>query len=121
MVATTSRSMRLSSRPSTSAPLSSTGEVDHARLGVQLLEEPIGAAVAGQMRDLRGRVAEVTKGNGPCGARSRAGRDDLPVAKLAVLQPRLLLASGDPLYAERALLAHPALAHTDVWVQAQAG
>src|SRR3972149_4078415 len=100
---------RAASRASAgAAPAFSFGEVDHLRLGPQLLQEPESPGAPGQPKDLAAGVGQIPEDDGARRAGLGARRDVLPGSRVPSLGrpplPRLLEAG----VAEGALL-HDAL------------
>src|SRR5439155_4951951 len=65
----------------------------------------------------RGLVVQITEHDRLRRARLRAGRRDVPVLHVAVLEARPVLRAADPLHAEGALLHHAFLPHRDVRIE----
>src|SRR5581483_931886 len=92
-------------------------QVDHHRLGPQMLQQPVAARVLGELVDAAIRVVPVAEHERVGGTGLGTGRLQLAVAHRATLPRRLAADPADALDAEGALLHHPLAADGDVRVE----
>src|SRR5207302_6875337 len=77
----------------------------------------IAARILRERRDSRGLVVQIAEHDRLRRAGLRAGRRDVAVLHVAVLETRPVLRAADSLHAEGALLHHAFLPHRDVWIE----
>src|SRR2546422_10898039 len=93
------------------------GEISDRRLRVQSREDVVAARIPRELIDARVPVVEIAEDDRLRRAGRLARGDDVAVAHVPVLEPRLVLRAADPLYSEVALLHHAHYPHSNVGIE----
>ncbi len=89
-------------------------EIDYRRLRVQVCEHSIASRIVGPFEYAAGMVVHIAETDRPGRATLSAGRDDLAVSQIPLLDLGDLFALAYALHAERALLHHAAASDINI-------